>query len=183
MPALPVFRYHPDPVATGSAVASDETCEVCSQPAGYKYAGGSICGGQVEVLCLRCIADGTAAARLAHPDGPAEFTDIGWGVPDDVPASVLEEVSQRTPGFIGWQEEHWMYHCSDAAAFLGLVGWADVANLPDAIESLRADLAEIGVGEDEADRQIKMMRRDGDLTGYLFRCLHCGAHLAYSDAN
>ena len=76
-----------------------------------------------------------------------------------------------------------MYHCSDAAAFLGLVGWADVANLPDAIESLRADLAEIGVGEDEADRQIKMMRRDGDLTGYLFRCLHCGAHLAYSDAN
>ena len=183
MPVLPDFRYHPDPVGTGSAVPSDEGCEVCDRPAGFKYAAGSIFGRQVEVLCLRCIANGTAAVRLARPDGPAEFTDVGWGVPDDVPAGVLEEVSQRTPGFIGWQQEHWLYHCADAAAFLGLVGWDDVAELPDAIESLRADLAELGVGLDEADSQIKMMRRDGEMTGYLFRCLHCGMHLAYSDAS
>lgn len=154
---MPAFRYHPDPVGTGSAIASDEPCEVCKQPAGYKYAGGEIFGLQAEVVCLRCIANGAAAARLALPDGPAEFTDVGWGVPDDVPASVLQEVSQRTPGFIGWQQEHWMYHCSDAAAFLGLVGWDDVAELPDAIESLRADLADIGLGQDEADLQIKMI--------------------------
>jgi uncharacterized protein CbrC (UPF0167 family) len=61
----------------------------------------------------------SAARRLARPDGPAEFTDVGVGVPNDVPQAVLEEVSQRTPGFLGWQQERWLYHCSDAAAFLG----------------------------------------------------------------
>ena len=61
--------------------------------------------------------------------------------------------------------------------------WIKLADLPDAIDSLRDDLSEIGVGRDEADWQLRMKRRDGDLTGYLFRCLHCGRHLAYSDAS
>ena len=183
MPVMPTFRYHPDPVGTGSAAPSDEVCELCSRPAGFTYTGGSILGRQVDVLCLRCIADGSAAVSLARPDGPAEFTDVGWGVPDDAPARVLEEVSQRTPGFVGWQAEHWMYHCADAASYLGPVGWDDIAALPDAIESLRGDLSAIGVGDAEAGRLIKGMRRDGDVTGYLFRCLHCSMHLAYLDAS
>lgn len=176
----PRFRYHPDPVGTGSAVRSDEACDVCNRPAGLKSTG-PVYGRQPEVLCLRCIADGTAAVSLGLPDGSqAEFTDVGWGVPDDVPKAVLEEISQRTPGFIGWQQEHWLYHCADAAAFLGRVGWDDVRHLPDALASLRAELAQLGV---DADEQVAAMHRDGDLTGYLFRCLHCGTHLAYSDAS
>jgi uncharacterized protein CbrC (UPF0167 family) len=115
------------------------------------------------------------------PDGSqAEFTDVGWGVPDDVPKAVLEEISRRTPGSIGWQQEHWLYHCADAAAFLGRVGWDDVRHLPDALASLRAELAQLGV---DADEQVAAMHRDGDLTSYLFRSLHCGTHLAYSDAS
>lgn len=183
MQGVPTFRYHPDPVATGSAVPSQEPCDLCGRPAVLKYQG-SIYGRQARVLCLRCIADGTAAARLGDPDGrPAEFTDVGWGVPKDVPPTVVEEVSQRTPGFIGWQQERWLYHCADAAAFLGLVGWNDMKELPDAVASLRAELAELGIDVPEADEQISLLRRDGDFTGYLFRCLHCGVHLAYSDAN
>jgi uncharacterized protein len=100
-----------------------------------------------------------------------------------MPLAVLQEVSQRTPGFIGWQAAHWMYHCADAAAFLGRVGWDEVRHLPDAVASLRADLTQLGVDAAAADEQISMMHRDGDLTGYLFRCLHCGIHLAYSDAS
>lgn len=179
----PRFRYLPDPVGTGSAVRSDEACDVCNRPAGLKYTG-PVYGRQPEVLCLRCIADGTAAVSLGLPDGSqAEFTDVGWGVPDDVPKAVLEEISQRTPGFIGWQQEHWLYHCADAAAFLGRVGWDDVRHLPDALASLRAELAQLGVDASAADEQVAAMHRDGDLTGYLFRCLHCGTHLAYSDAS
>jgi uncharacterized protein CbrC (UPF0167 family) len=178
----PEFRYHPDPVGTGSAIRSDDPCDLCQRPAGYRYQG-AIYGKQARVLCLRCIADGTAARYLARPDGPAEFTDTGWGVPDNVPQPVLETVSQRTPGFVGWQQEHWLYHCADAAAFLGRVGWDDVKQLPDAVASLHAELAELGVDPAEAERQLEMLHPDGDLTGYLFRCLHCGVHLAYSDAS
>lgn len=118
---LPTFSYHPDPVATGSAEPS------------------------AEVLCLRCIADGRAAAALGvAEDDPAELVDAGWGVPDEVPPEVVVEVSQRTPGYIAWQQERWLYHC--------------------------------------ADEHLAGLDPDGDLTGYLFRCLHCGTHLAYSDA-
>ncbi|HZX07267.1 CbrC family protein [Kribbella sp.] len=185
MADAPTFRYHPDPVGTESAVRSDEVCDVCGRPAGLRYAGPRlIFGRQPEVLCLRCIADGAAAVSLGSPDGSrAEFTDVGWGVPDDVPQAVLEEISQRTPGFIGWQQEHWLYHCADAAAFLGRVSWDDVRHLPDALASLRADLAQLSVDTAAADEQIAAMDRDGELTGYLFRCLHCGTHLAYSDAS
>jgi len=100
-----------------------------------------------------------------------------------VPPAVLEEVAQRTPGFVGWQQEHWLFHCTDAAAFLGRIGWDDVKEMPDALESLFCDLADLGVDRGEAERQLKLLHPDGDLTGYLFRCLHCGAHLAYSDAS
>jgi len=54
-----------------------------------------------KAICPWCIADGTAAQRF-----DAQFTDIGWGVPDDVPEQVRLELSRRTPGFSGWQQEH-----------------------------------------------------------------------------
>ena len=67
-----------------------------------------------HAICPWCIADGTAAARFG-----AAFTDAagvgGYGDWDDVPPSVVDEVSQRTPGFTGWQQERWWTHCGDAA--------------------------------------------------------------------
>lgn len=108
---------------------------------------------------------------------------MGEGFPSDVPPAVLEEVSQRTPGFIGWQQERWLYHCSDAAAYLGRVGWDEVKDRPDALASPRTELTDLGLTAMEADEQIRWLSHEGDLTGYLFRCLHCGAYLAYSDAS
>ena len=62
-----------------------------------------------------CIADGSAALRLQ-----VEFTDVrNDDVPDDVPGRVLDEIAERTPGFSGHQQEHWLYHCADGAAFIG----------------------------------------------------------------
>ena len=133
---------------------SDDVGDVCGRPAGLRYPA-PVDGRRPGILCLRCIADGTAATSLGLQDGSrAEFTDVGWGVPDDVPQAVLEEISQRTPGFFGWQQEHWLYHCADAAAFLGRVGWEDVRHLPDALASLRADMAQLGVDAAAADEQI-----------------------------
>ncbi|MFI9835323.1 CbrC family protein [Streptomyces sp. NPDC051913] len=36
-PELPVFRYHPDPIATGAVRASAETCACCERATGWIY--------------------------------------------------------------------------------------------------------------------------------------------------
>jgi uncharacterized protein CbrC (UPF0167 family) len=52
---------------------------------------------------------------------------------------VTETLAQRTPGFSGWQQEHWLYHCNDEAAFLGRAGSDELKPYPDAIETLRRE--------------------------------------------
>lgn len=114
------------------------------------------------------IADGSAAQEF-----DAEFTTVD-DAPADVPPMVLDEVLHRTPGFAGWQQERWLFHCSDAAEFVGKVGISEIADLPAVVQSLVAD----GWNEEH----LQYMSADGDLTGYLFRCRHCGTQLAYADA-
>lgn len=113
--ALPAFRYHPDPLATGSVVESGETCVCCVEARGYVYVGPVYGDDDVSGrICPWCIADGSAADEYE-----AEFTDTGADVADDVDESVLEELGRRTPGFEAWQGDHWLYHCGDAAAYVG----------------------------------------------------------------
>nr|WP_281187037.1 CbrC family protein [Micromonospora sediminicola] len=82
-------------------------------------------GGQPESPCLHCIYSEEASRALgvvaAATDGsdildmPAEFSDA-VDVPDDVPHHVIEEITRRTPGFTGWQQRSWLYHCGDLHA-------------------------------------------------------------------
>ena len=164
---LPSFRYHPDPLATRSVVASREACTCCGVARGYVYVGPAHAVDEVAGVCPWCIADGAARAMFS-----AEFTDLD-GAPDNVPTTVLEEIGSRTPGFTGWQQEHWLYHCGDGAAFLGRAGWSELEDRPNALAALRENLA---------DDEIRALDRDGDQTAYLFRCRHCGTHLAYADS-
>jgi uncharacterized protein CbrC (UPF0167 family) len=175
---LPAFPYHPDPLGTGSVVESDARCLACDQARGYIYTG-PVHARQPELdgaLCPWCIADGTAATRF-----DAHFVDVGWGVPDAVPRSVTEAIAARTPGFIAWQGERWLYHCGDGAAFLGLVGRRELEAYPDALEMLRQEAIENGFSQDDVAEHLAGLRKDGDATAYLFQCRHCGSHLAYSD--
>jgi len=175
---LPVFRYHPDPVRTGSVKESATTSVVCGRSRNVVYCGSVYAVEERdEKICPRCIADGTAAQRL-H----AEFTDVGWGVPDDVPTAVLEEVSRRTPGFSAWQQDHWLYHCSDACAFLGRVGRAELDRHPDALDMLIHENDSFGWTPERSRRFVDSLDANGEATAYLFRCLACGRHLAYSDS-
>jgi uncharacterized protein len=167
--ATPVFRYHPDPIATGALVESADKCERCRQARGLVYAGPTYTVNEVEFICPWCIADGSAAQEF-----DAEFTTVD-GAPSDIPRAILQEVLHRTPGFAGWQQERWLFHCSDAAEFVGLVGYRDVADMPSALQSL----AEDGWNPEH----LQHMSVDGDLTGYLFRCRQCETKLAYADAS
>ncbi|MDZ5447654.1 CbrC family protein [Micromonospora sp. 4G57] len=176
----PRFRYHPDPVATGSAVPTVEACDLCGVPRGWRYAG-PIYGRQIDVLCLHCIASSEAAQALTGAaDWPCMFTDT-TDVPQDVPFAVVEEITQRTPGFDSWQQPSWLYHCGDGAAFLGAAGHEDLRAHPDALEMIRDDLHRLGWPADQADAMLRRMDRSGEPTAYLFLCLHCGVHLASWD--
>lgn len=177
---FPTFPYHPDPRRTGFIVGSDKHWVACGYARGFVYTGPVYSAIELEklrdVLCPWCVADGTAAARFE-----AEFTDVGWGVPDDVPRAVTEQVGTRTPGFSGWQQEHWLYHCGDATAFLGVVGRKELAPYPDALEGLRHEHDEYGWAAEEVEEYLANLDKEGEPTAYLFRCRHCSTHLAYSD--
>lgn len=173
---LPVFRYHPDPVATGAIERLARSCRCCGRRRGWSYVLG--CYGPTDLrddVCPWCIADGSAAERFG-----AIFNDVDDAGPGVAPA-VLRELRERTPGFSGWQAERWLFHCGEAAAFLGPAGWEDLEDHADALESLRTQVAGWGLGADDVDAVVGSLDVDGSATAYLFRCLHCGTHLAYAD--
>ncbi len=178
--ALPVFIYHPDPIGTGSIVASDEVCDCCGRARGYKYQGPTYCEAEVDAICPWCIADGSAHEQL-----DAEFVardgigdDGDWGRVSD---AIADTVAHRTPGFNGWQQERWWMCCDDAAAFLGTAGKAELEAFGTAaVDAIRA---ESGFEGDEWRDYFDVLSKDDGPTAYVFRCLHCGKLGGYSDCH
>lgn len=130
----------------------------------------------VGSLCPWCLADGSAAASL-----DAMFTD-------DHPLaalapSIIDEVVHRTPGFFGWQQERWLIHCGDAAAFLGRAGYRELVQHPAALERIREELDTFSWPEVLVNEHLEGLDSESSPTAYLFRCLHCGEELAYSDTD
>jgi uncharacterized protein CbrC (UPF0167 family) len=179
---LPRFKYHPDPLATGSVKPSDEACCVCTERRGFVYT--SVVYGEMELegpVCPWCISDGSAHDRFG-----AEFTDLAGigGHPDGWPKpaqSVAEEVAWRTPGFSGWQQERWYTCCDDAAAFLGHAGTAELACPWSAAREAIA--LECGMVGEDLDDYMNALSATGSPTAYVFRCLHCGSLGGYSDCD
>ena len=178
---LPLFKYHPDPIATGSIERSDETCKLCAKSRGFIYKGPLYATDEVEAqICPWCIADGTAHkvldATFVDPDGVGGYGD--WDV---IPDAVTEEVAYRTPGFTGWQQEMWFTHCGDAAEFLGPVGQAELEQW--GTDAIAAISQESGLQGKELEDYIRSLNRVGGPTAYLFRCLQCKLFGGYSDCH
>jgi uncharacterized protein CbrC (UPF0167 family) len=177
---LPAFRYHPDPLATGSIRPEPDTpCLGCNRIRGYVYTGPVFTEKNFileEHLCPWCIADGTAAKRFS-----ATFNDTGQteGIRDDA----RTEIETRTPGFNAWQQELWLACCGDGAAFLGTAGAKELnRDFPQAIPAVKRYLRrEFDLSKEEADEFFAGLSRDDQPTAYLFRCLHCQKYLAYVD--
>jgi len=100
---LPFFRYHPDPVATGSFRAGDEPCACCGRRAGWSYTAACCTAQDVDgPICPWCIADGSAAERF-----DAEFSDafgldgiseVGHTEPAARPEALDQVRSELRPG-------------------------------------------------------------------------------------
>jgi uncharacterized protein CbrC (UPF0167 family) len=179
-PELPHFRYHPDPLGTGSIAPSDKLCIVCEQQRGYIYTSHAYAEGEfTKCICPWCIADGSAHDKLEVEFFDAAGVGGSW---DEVAQDIIDEIVFRTPGFSGWQQEQWFTHCSDAAAFLGSVGSTELAAYgTDAIESIRGDT---GIAdEDQWLKFFETLDKDGSPRAYLFRCLHCGTYGGYQDCD
>jgi uncharacterized protein len=164
---LPHFRYHPDPVASGSVVARQVRCACCRQQRRFIYVGPVYATQDfTEKICPWCIASGAAARDLK-----AEFSDAESLASQDVPAEVIEEVVARTPGYVSWQGSEWLAHCKDACAFLGDAAVEDVRS---AAESTVSDWC----ATNRQDRQGWLAATQDYVPGgqpafYKFQCLHC----------
>ena len=174
--ALPFFKYHPDPLKTGSFQRVDEpaVCPCCGEKTPVIYEGPFYSVENVEHLCPDCIASGAAAEKF---DG--DFQDSESVDEIDAPEA-LEELTCRTPGYCGWQQEYWRAHCGDFCAYLGPVGYAELERM--------GIVDEILEDADEPDRdwyveRIHDLVQNGSVQGYLFQCLHCGKHLLHIDCD
>jgi len=185
MTELPTFRYFPDPLGLKSIISSDEKCIVCKRRRRFVYNAAIYINGEEhhECLCPWCITDGRAYQELN-----IKFFDRsmigrvgGWGINewDKVPDEVIAEISQRTPSFFGWQQEHWWTHCHDAGEFLAYV---DKPELEKWGEEAIKDMQEIsGLDDDKWELLLNVSDVNGSPTGYLFRCLHCRKFGGYFD--
>ena len=169
---VPYFKYHPDPVETG-AFKTDKTvfCDCCRKETSIYYAHAYYSEAVLENLCPWCIASGEAAEKFN-----CEFLDPAYIDDDtDQPLSneVIEEVTERTPGYTSWREEFWLAHCGNLCAFVGRVGWLEIQDKLDEFADFEGDCQKMGMSREDLAKYLS-----GGLhcKGYLFRCLHCGKY-------
>ena len=173
MKTLPVFKYNPEAEKWEILIRKNTTCPVCQQSTEYVYDGPFYAEADVDNICPWCIADGRAAEKYA-----GEFQDSA-SCEEVVDEASLIELTTRTPGYTGWQQERWLSHCGDFCAFKGYVGWKEIKSLRDELEAdLNTIMDDYGMDEDEC--KVSLVK-NGSMQGYLFQCLHCGAHRLTAD--
>lgn len=170
---LPIFRYHPDPVATGNVIESTTVCVSCGKGRGYVFAGSIFGSGDYDRnICPWCIADGSAAVKL----------DVSFGdvfIEGDVPNGVYEELAQRTPGFECWQSENWQVHCGDVCEFHGDVSKAEmIEQKPALVEYI---CSHFQFNEEEWSDFVEAYEPRGNPAVYKFICRHCREEVFYTD--
>lgn len=171
--ALPTFRYHPDPIATGNVVASMAVFAACGQCRGFAYVR-TLYGPHAQDLAGRIcpwrIADGRAAQALG-----VSFVDDYPLLDAALPLPLVEEVTLRTPGYLSWQGEHWKSHCGDACSFHRDASVADVA------AATPESIAEWCAAHQQSAQDWTLITSGyvpgGDSALYRFQCLHCGLTL------
>lgn len=168
MSDFPRFTYHPDPIATGSIIPSDEACECCRTARGYVYCTSPYGEDEIEYVCPWCIADGTASEKLG-----ASFSD-SWPLSQaKISREIIDEVTLRTPGYSSWQQESWIACCEDACEFHGDADPRELAVLLGDDRSRVAEDFDLPIGD--LDEMLKHYEPGSSLAIYKFKCRHCEA--------
>lgn len=177
--SLPAFRYHPDPIASGSVVTSTTKCKCCKKVRGFIYGGPAYSDDDLDdALCPWCIADGSANEKY-----DATFVD-SEAFDDDATEEAINTICERTPGFNAWQGEKWPSCCGEPAAFVTPAGYDDIQTRFPRLEGelMMYIVHKLGVSGGAATRTLKSLKRDHSPTAFVFKCLHCDGMPAYVDA-
>ena len=184
MKDLPKFKYHPDPTGTGAFVVGETAkCDCCNNETDIYYERPFYSVEDITALCPFCIANGKAAEKFN-----GEFQNYcsieGISPNPNVPSTfdnneAIMEVTMRTPGYRGWQQEVWLSHCNDLCAFLGYVAWDDIKDKLDDFASLETDIQGYRMTVSDLEKHLI---KDGHLQGYLFQCLHCKKYRLHMDS-
>jgi uncharacterized protein CbrC (UPF0167 family) len=169
--SLPQFRYHPDPIATGSIEASDQRCVCCQEARGFVYTS-SVYGVNPPAgqICPWCIASGKASAKFA-----IEYSDGHPLLVAGVPMVIVEEIMLRTPSFHSWQQEEWLSCCGDACEYRGDAPGDEIRTLQ---ESEIAQLAgDSGYPLEYLGAMVRSYEPGGNPCVHKFVCRHCGRTL------
>jgi uncharacterized protein len=170
--ALPIFKYHFDPVLSEVIAASAGLCLCCGQARGFMYVGPVFTTNRDvrDNICPWCIADGSAA-KMYDADFVGPHTLLKAGVAREI----VDEVTKRTPGYFCWQSDHWQSHCNDACVYYGDATVEDIANaVPATIEAWKS---EYNMTDADWNLFADGYEPKGHAAFYKFICRHCDAVL------
>ena len=176
--SFPSFRFHPDPVASGSVIASDKKCRCCGRARDWIYIGPVYAEKALnEALCPWCISDGSAHGKYG-----ATFVDTEAFTPNAT-AETVDEITQRTPGFASFQQEIWPECCGEPGVFITPAG---IAEIREKYRSMEGELMthivhELKISGGAAHRFLESVHRDQSPSAYVFQCRKCERHFGYLD--
>lgn len=165
------FKYHPNFYSLGLLTEEAGVCDCCGKQVSEYYPR-IYSAEEVECICLSCIASGKAAEKF---DG-SFIQDAECDKVDG--QEKIDELMLRTPGYESWQGEYWLACCGDFCAYLGDVGTKELEEMGIADEVF-AEYDSLGEYPDARTYLVKK----GSMSGYLFRCLHCGKYHLWVDAD
>ena len=165
---FPVFKYNPRVYENAYFIREKGVCQCCGKTVEL-YASGMYAEENISCICVECIANGSAAIKFD-----------GTFIQDADPVEnkeAIDELFNRTPGYSSWQGERWAACCNDYCEYLGRVGIEEIAELGISDEVFDEN------GSCDGWKNIKTyLKKDGDVCGHLFRCLHCGRYILRIDA-
>lgn len=135
------------------------------------------------------VVGGSGTEEMAHSHAPSvsgfatsEPNDDGWrGVL--IPSDILLELV-RTPRYVTWQGERWLFHCQRAMRYIGRWGKlqfgaaaadGDGRALAFAAADLNAETWDYGLADQPSS--------NSSVTVYMFRCTQCGEHRGHWDSD
>ena len=171
---LPKFKYHPNCYQNTFVKAEKNqvaVCQCCNNQTDYYYER-MYASEDIDCLCPACISSGLAAEKYN-----GSFVDIQGSLVDN---EKNEELFNRTPGILTWQSDYWFSCCDDYCAFIDYVGISELEELG-IKEEVLADYKTLN--EFSIELVEAYLHKEGDVLGYLFRCLHCGKYHLWVDAS
>lgn len=167
---LPKFKYHPNLYDDAIVIFDEGTCECCGKEVSA-FIENIYSSRDLYCICLECIANGAAAKKFK-----CEFVQDAEKVSDP---EKVDELFHRTPGYSNWQGEYWLACCDDYCQYIGMVRIDELDELGITKEVLKEySKRENSYPIEDVQENLDV---DGSMTGYLFKCSHCGKYHLWVD--